>query len=345
MPEPGPIQHIGKYQILRSLGRGGFGEVFLAQDRALGCYKAIKVLDAENPEEAMTKLLEAKILYRCRHKHVVIVNEADIYSVKGERKVIIDMEYLERGSVESLLLTTFAPITDGIKYVTGFLYGLEYAHRNGILHRDVKPGNVMLTDTHTKLSDFGLATLASDVTYGSPQRYRTHTAPEHHTPNGRSSIGTDIFAAGITAFRIINNASNWKQWTRSLSDLQEHLRAGDLIECYGFQPFVPRQLRRIVRKACRPDPAGRYGSALEFRQALEQLKPATRWERLSEIEWRGIHLATGRGLLASVHRVRDRYRFVLLIDSRTSRKHSQEFDLKEMATDWLARYVADSTLS
>jgi serine/threonine-protein kinase len=345
VPQSVPIQEIGKYRIIRSLGKGGFGEVFLAQDRALNCDKAIKVLDAEDTDEAMAKLREAQILYQCRHKHIVHVNEANVYRVNGERKVVIDMEYLEHGSVESLLRKQFVPVTQGIRYVIGSLYGLEYAHSKNILHRDVKPANVMLADRHTKLSDFGLATVSTDVSYGSPQRYRTHTAPEHYLPNGRSSVATDIFAAGATAFRIINNTDNWNEWARSLDNLHEHLRAGDLIEYYGFQPFVPPQLRRIIRRACRPAPAGRYRTVLEFRQALEQLKPAIQWARHSETEWYGVQLATGQALSAFVYHERNEYHFVLFIGSRTSRKHSQKFERKEVAVDWLCRHVAASTLS
>lgn len=92
---------IGKYVLQKRLGGGHFGEVFLAHDRALACNKAIKLVQIADTSEIMQKLGEAQILDKCRHKHIVQINEANVFNVGGDKILVLDLEYLPEGSLES----------------------------------------------------------------------------------------------------------------------------------------------------------------------------------------------------------------------------------------------------
>lgn len=149
---------IDKYQLIKPLGSGHFGQVFHAFDRALMTEKAIKVLKVTDPTQFLQHLEEAQILRACTHKHIVTINEANIFPVNGEQRVVLDLEYIPEGSLEGAMEARWVSAKEAITYIRGTLSGLEHAHAQGILHRDIKPGNILLAPNAAKLSDFGLAT-------------------------------------------------------------------------------------------------------------------------------------------------------------------------------------------
>jgi eukaryotic-like serine/threonine-protein kinase len=211
------IDEIDKYEILDHLGNGQFGSVYLANDRALDTQKAIKVLDLDDPDDFMKKLEEAQILHKCRHKHIVKVNEANICTVEGEPKVIIDMEYLKDGSLESKTFHNDITTHQIHNLMIDVLFALEHAHTKGVLHRDVKPANILLCDYGAKLSDFGLATIVEGHHSGSAKGYITHLPPEYFR-NRKTNVQTDVFATGITYFRCICGFMNWDESIKSLKN-------------------------------------------------------------------------------------------------------------------------------
>jgi len=177
-----PHSIIDKYQIIHSLGSGSFGSVFRVHDRALNAEKAIKILDVTDPTQFIVSLEEAHILNGCRHKHIVTINEANVFDVLGQARVILDLEYISLGSLQGALESRWVSIQEAVECIRCALLGLEHAHGLGILHRDIKPGNILLGATGAKLSDFGLATTGAVVApVGSAQGYVTHLPPEFFT--------------------------------------------------------------------------------------------------------------------------------------------------------------------
>lgn len=273
---------VDKYQIMRPLGSGHFGQVYHAFDRALQTEKAIKILNAKDPDEFLTHLKEGQILVKCRHKHIVAINEANIFDVDGEQRIVLDLEYIPEGSLEGALNDRWVSTREAVTYIRGALLGLEYAHSQGFLHRDIKPGNILLASTGSKLSDFGLATDAGVLLNGSPRGYVTHLPPEYFT-DASTSVMTDVYAAGITLFRAVSNISDWRSVSRSVPDGRKHVEAGTLIKKIGYGEFVPDQIRRIISKACHPDPAKRFQSAQEFGQRLDKLRFGIDWVRVGDV--------------------------------------------------------------
>ncbi|HCK0492387.1 serine/threonine protein kinase [Pseudomonas aeruginosa] len=279
-------QEIDKYQLIRSLGAGHFGQVYYAFDRALASYKAIKVLNIADPNRLLESLKEAQVLALCRHKHIVAINEANIFSVNGQQRVVLDFEYMPNGSLEGAIQSRWLSLRESIDHLRGALTGLEFAHSQGILHRDIKPGNILLAAGGARLSDFGLATQVGAGSVGSGNGYIPHLPPEYFV-NRQTSVLTDIYAAGMTLYRTVTNIVDWQGLLSSMNNFEDVVRSGSLIQRVGFDGYVPNSIRRIIRKACAPDAVSRYQSAEEFRQALDRLRFNVDWVRVADCEWYG----------------------------------------------------------
>ncbi len=276
---------LGKYKVLRKLGNGQFGYVYEALDMALAARKAIKIIELEKPDELLSTLLEANILDKCRHKNIVQINEANVMELNGKQVVVLDLEYADGGSLSSEMEKRFLSVKESICHISSMLSGLEYAHNQGFLHRDIKPANILVSGGVTKLSDFGLATVPTGK-IGSGKGYVSHLAPETLTKNV-TTIQTDIYASGITLFRLVNQVSDWHSIVVSQKDPQKLITNGTLLNKIGFQPYIPQQIKRILSKACTPILTKRFHSALEMRQALDKLRYNIVWNKNSPDEWSG----------------------------------------------------------
>jgi formylglycine-generating enzyme required for sulfatase activity/serine/threonine protein kinase len=161
---PGPGTRIGQYELIRSLGRGGMGEVFLARDLRLGRLVAIKRLSEPGPGLAERFLREARTTARCMHENIVVIHEVD--EQDGEPYMVL--EYVEGQTLRQWMREhaaaagEHAPVPPGrvMELMLPVVRALAYAHERGIVHRDLKPENVMLTRSGTiKVLDFGIAKL------------------------------------------------------------------------------------------------------------------------------------------------------------------------------------------
>jgi eukaryotic-like serine/threonine-protein kinase len=332
---------IDKYQVISPLGAGNFGQVFHVFDRALGTEKAIKVLLATDPSKFMQNLQEAQILNKCQHKHIVTVNEANIFLVNGCRRVVLDLEYIAEGSLEAALASRWVSVRESVSYIRGALHGLEHAHAQGFLHRDVKPGNILLSPMTPKLSDFGLATDAGLSLIGSARGYRPHLPPEYYGSRSTTEQ-TDVFAVGVTLFRALSNIEDWKAVISAVPNLPQHLEAGTLVQHLGFEDFIPESLRRIVRKACHPDPSKRFPSAHALGQRLDALRFNVDWIRLADNEWRGYC-----GGAELHHCVADltKYEVTVSVNGRRVRAQCQRHASLAAAIARMDGYVATTTLA
>jgi eukaryotic-like serine/threonine-protein kinase len=331
---------INKYQIIRLLGEGTFGQVFHVFDRALGKEKAIKVLNTTDPSEFMHSLEEAQILEKCQHKHIVKINEANVFQVNENNRVILDLEYIQQGSLEGLLVSRWVSVKECIEYIRGALHGLEYAHAQGFLHRDVKPGNILLASTATKLSDFGLATQAGMLLIGSAKGYRSHLPPEYFASSSTNEQ-SDVFAVGVTLFRALSNIADWNAVISSVPNLLSCLQSGSLIRHIGFREFIPTQIQKIVRKACHPDPSKRYPSAHSLGQKLDALRFGVDWIRLADNEWQGYSVKE------KLHRCTTdlkKYSVTVTTNGRRVRDKCQQFESLSDAITYQNSYVASTTL-
>ncbi|TBT15345.1 serine/threonine protein kinase [Vibrio parahaemolyticus] len=335
------LGQIGKYELIRHLGNGAFGDVFLAHDHALNAPKAIKVLNAPDANDVMKKLEEAQILHKCMHKNIVHINEANVFDINSSSHVVIDMEYLPRGSFEDAIENNSVSIHSTIRIIIDCLFALEHAHINGILHRDVKPANIMLCDFGAKLSDFGLATVLGLEAAGSPRGYTTHLPPEYFIRRQTTEL-TDIFAVGITLYRACNYISDWDGSIRRLSDPDGLIRSGNLVGELGFAPFIPLKLKRVINKACAANSTQRFQSASEFRQALERLAPQIDWVPTAQSSFHGACVQTGAAFSVAVISTRTGFVVEIKKNGRKQGAMCQSFNDLEQANKYLFQHVSST---
>ena len=187
------------------------------------------------------------------------------------------MEYLQRGSVDSVYRGRPVPLRTGVKILCDLSWGLEYAHNRDYIHRDIKPANILLGPNDiAKLSDFGLAARVPRGETASPYGYLTHVAPEVFSDEISSTL-SDVYALGVTAYRIINGDGFLPQ-INDVGELQDAILSGEYPERDHYRPYVPAKLRRIINKCMSVDPNQRYQSASAFRRQLESNELYCDWE-------------------------------------------------------------------
>jgi eukaryotic-like serine/threonine-protein kinase len=276
---------VGKYQRLGILGSpGNFGCVYRALDRALNVERALKVIPAQQPHLLMTQLMEAQILEHCKHKHVVAVKEADVQSVDGTDCVIIACELCSKGSVQSMLENEGVSLKVAVDIVRDALLGLTHLHDRGVMHCDIKPGNLLLDERScVKLSDFGLA-IHMQAASGPSHIYTLHCPPE--VLAGKPWVAAcDIYAMGVTLYRLLNNIPDIK--ALASPDVVSDIGRGRFPDRGAHQVYVPQKLRKLCNRAMHIDPAKRFVTAAKFRQALDRLQWNIRWTQANVHTWTG----------------------------------------------------------
>ena len=156
---PGPGEYIRHYEIIRELGRGGMGAVYLARDTKLGRRVAIKFLLADSYQLTERFLVEARITAQCTHEHIVVVHEVNEH--RGHPFMVL--EYLQGDTLLEALRGQTVTASRAVELMLPVVRALVQAHGMGIVHRDLKPGNIMLTQTGgIKVLDFGIVKLLSE---------------------------------------------------------------------------------------------------------------------------------------------------------------------------------------
>jgi serine/threonine-protein kinase len=261
-----------RYRLDRRLGVGGMSTVRLAFDTRLERNVAVKLLAehlAEDPSFVSRFRREALAAARLVHPNIVQV--FDFGSDRASGREFIVMEYVDgRSCAEILRERGHLEPTEAVDILAQSCRGLDYAHRNGVVHRDVKPGNLLLSvDGMVKLADFGIAKAAeqSDITkVGSVLGTAAYLSPEQARgePAGPPS---DLYALGVVAYQLM--AGRLPYQAASLTDLARQQstpppRLDDL------RPEIPATLAAAVQRALAGDPDQRYADAAEMERALQQ---------------------------------------------------------------------------
>jgi hypothetical protein len=264
-------QTLGDYEILRVLGAGGMGKVYQVRNTLTNRVEALKVLlpDLTSASELVDRFLrEIRISASLDHPNIAALRTAQ----RVNNQLLMVMEYVEGSTLDSMMHKARLPLGEAIDYTAQALSALAYAHSKGVIHRDIKPGNIMLTPMGmVKLMDFGIAKLASDrkltktglmvgsVYYMSPEQIE-----------GRDlDVRSDLYSLGITLYEI---ATGQRPFT---GDSEYKIMAGHLKEApqppREIDPTLPQELNDIILIALAKDPAQRFQSAEAFRGALSSV--------------------------------------------------------------------------
>jgi serine/threonine-protein kinase len=260
-----------RYRLERRLGVGGMATVQLAFDTRLERYVAVKLLAEHLAEDsAFVSRFRREALAAARLVHPNIVQVFDFGSEASSGRQFIVMEFVDGHSCAEILRDR-GPLgpRDAVDILTQACRGLDYAHRNGVVHRDVKPGNLLRnTDGVVKLADFGIAKAAeqSDITkVGSVLGTAAYLSPEQARgePAGPAS---DLYALGVVAYQLMANRLPYE--AASLTDLARLQESGDPEPLDDLNRDVPPSLAEAVRHALARNPAHRYADAAEMEDAL-----------------------------------------------------------------------------
>lgn len=261
------------------IGGGHFGDVHEGQDDAHG-QVAVKVL-RQQPGEApadwqarKTGLLgEAQRLSQAAHANVVRVH--GLLESETDDAILMVMEHCPRGSLQSAFDSGPMLLSEARRVSTDVCHGLAALHARGMLHRDIKPGNILLTANNVaQLGDFGLVTDNLILGYGSQAGYSDHIAYEVFHGAG-TSTKTDVWALGMTIYRLLHGS----QWYSELpADPRDLIPDGDFATSLPWLPHIPDRWRRLIRKMMHDDTDHRYESADQVMSALAQVPTEPGWE-------------------------------------------------------------------
>jgi serine/threonine-protein kinase len=264
-------QRIGDYEILGVLGNGGMGKVYKVRNVISDRVDAMKVLLpnlAGQKELAERFLREVKVLASLNHPNIAALRTA---FMDNDRLVMI-MEFVEGETLAQRCQTGPVPIADSLHYVDSVLAALSYAHAHNVIHRDIKPGNIMITpDGTVKLMDFGIAhsensadltktgTALGSVRYMSPEQIQ----------GGAIDARSDIYSLGVTLYELATGQPPFK------ADSDVSLLAAHLNQIprrpIELRPDLPQGLNDIIVMALAKDPAKRFQTADAFRNALHSV--------------------------------------------------------------------------
>ena len=261
----------GRYRIMRKLGAGGMANVYLAEDQELGRRVAIKILNdrhAGDDQFVARFRNEAKNAAGLSHPNIVSIYD----SGEAEGTYYIAMEYLDGKSLKELILERGpAPVSVAVDYARQILAALRFAHRNGLVHRDIKPHNVLVDgEGHVKVTDFGIARAgASQMTEeGSIIGTAQYLSPEQ-ARGTQVDQTSDLYSLGIVLYEMLTGAVPFTG-DSPVEIAMKHLSATP--EALSTQRGdIPHALDMVVLRALAKDPTARYPSADEMDADLERV--------------------------------------------------------------------------
>ncbi len=280
---------LGPYEIVSSAGAGGMGEVYKAKDTRLDRTVAIKVLPSHLSDDADLKECferEARAVSSLNHPHICTLH--DVGHQDGVDFLV--MESIEGETLEDRLKKGPLAFEEALRYAIQIADALDNAHRRGVVHRDLKPGNIMLTATGAKLLDFGLATRlrqgfgevkvddSSLLTVQKPLTEKgtligtfQYMAPEQ-LEGENSDARTDVFAFGALLFEMLTGqkAFEGKSQASLIVAILEH----EPPSITSLQPMSPPAIDRVVRQCLAKDPDERWQTAGDLRRELEWVREA-----------------------------------------------------------------------
>ncbi|HSO99267.1 MAG TPA: protein kinase [Solirubrobacteraceae bacterium] len=261
----------GRYRIEGRLGVGGMSTVHLAFDQRLERYVALKLLAEHLADDAtFVSRFRREALSAARLVHPNIVQVFDFGFDEGHHQHFLVMERVTGHSCAELLRDRgHLDVDQGVEIVTQACRGLDYAHRHGVVHRDVKPGNLLVSDADVvKLADFGIAraTDQSSITQvGSVLGTAAYLAPEQ-ARGEEAGPAADLYSLGVVTYQLLSGRLPYE--AASLSELALKQQREAPIPLDELNPRVPHELSRAVALALTLDPAERPADALVFAQAL-----------------------------------------------------------------------------
>ncbi|MGB7980864.1 MAG: Stk1 family PASTA domain-containing Ser/Thr kinase [Candidatus Nanopelagicales bacterium] len=276
------VRRLGdRYQVGEVLGRGGMAEVHEGRDLRLGRRVAIKILKPElarDPTFLARFRREAQSAASLNHPNIVAVYDTGEDTLEsGDRSVVVPfivMELVEGITLKELLHSGNKLVPErALEMTSGVLAALDYSHRHGIIHRDIKPGNIMTTTTGgVKVMDFGIARAVADTGATSTSASTVLGTAAYLSPEqaqGKSvDARSDLYSTGVVLFELLTRRAPFVA-DAPVAVAFAHVNEPAPLPS-AIDPTLPRELDTIVARAMAKEPAQRYQSAVEFRADVER---------------------------------------------------------------------------
>ena len=260
---------LGKYKVVSTLGSGGFGTVYLAEDTWLAKKVALKV---PHRQEQLTELLrEPRLLAKLDHPNIVAITTAE----KQQNIFFIVMEYVPGETLETIITKAgHLEVSLALDHTMQIGLAVAHAHSQGIIHRDLRPANVLVSESgDLKVLDFGTSRFLEIAAHGttvigSPP----YMAPEQF--RGEAVFASDLYSLGITIYQMLTGVLPYD--TPAPGHL-EQLRSGQLVRPpHLINSTIPRDLSNVVMKALAPEVTDRYQRAGDLLADLEDVRARRR---------------------------------------------------------------------
>lgn len=272
----------GRYRVDEQIGQGGMAKVFRGADLTLGRDVAIKILETSLAADMAFRTrfrLEAQSASRMSHPSIVRVFDAgeDTDAASGDPVPFIVMELVEGRLLKDIISDGPVPLDDALRYMDGILEALAYSHRAGVVHRDIKPGNVMVTPNGSvKVMDFGIARAVSDSSSTVAETTRIIGTAAYLSPEQAKGEAVDpradIYSAGVVLYELLAGRTPFRGET-PVAVAYQHVSEAPLPPTEVNQA-APGALNPIVLRALAKDPEQRYRDATTFRTALADARGA-----------------------------------------------------------------------
>jgi len=251
-------QIIGKYKILATIGSGGFGTVYLAEDTWIDKKVALKVPHKQGVDFGEL-LREPRLLATLNHPNIVAIHTAE----KQENVFFIVMEFVPGETLEAIIARDGAlDVTIALDYTCQICNAVDYAHRHGVLHRDLRPSNMLVTERgQLKVADFGTSRFLEIAAHGttvigSPP----YMAPEQF--RGKAVFASDLYSVGVTMYQMLTGVMPYD--SPAPADFDRLMRGELLSPPRRKNPKISKAINDVVLKAMAPEIRSRYQHASEL---------------------------------------------------------------------------------
>jgi len=260
----------GRYQIIKTIGEGGMANVYLAQDTILDRNVAVKVLRGDLAEdEKFIRRFQREALSASKLIHPNIVEMYDVGEEDGSYYIV--MEYIDGKTLKSLVKRRGAlTLPEVIDIMTQLLSAIMCAHDSYIIHRDIKPQNVLiLDDGSVKITDFGIAVAlnSNELTQTNSVMGSVHYLPPEQANGSGSTIKSDIYSLGILMYELLTGRVPFRG-ENAVEIAIKQMREPIPSVC-EFNPDIPQSIENIILRACAKNPKNRYDSANEMYSDLK----------------------------------------------------------------------------
>ncbi|MBX5451769.1 serine/threonine protein kinase [Thermogemmatispora sp.] len=262
-----------RYELRRLIGKGGMADVYEGYDLAVERTVAVKVFKREDEELLRRFIREARLMAALKHEHLVPIYDTGSGQIDGLTWYYIVMPFMEGGTLRARIRQGPLPLSEACRSLREIAAALDYIHRQGIIHRDIKSSNVLLdAEGHCYLSDFGIARTTSDATQltstGNVLGTVEYVAPELFEGDNRANVRSDLYSLGVLLFEMVTGRLPFTA-ENPIAVVTMHISKPPPPP-HLYVPHISPAVEHVILKGLEKRPERRYSSASELAEAFCQ---------------------------------------------------------------------------